>query len=75
MDQCWDRSIIMITLIISIVCFLVLFGVCFFAPIQNANTKTLIMSAIVMLMLLVTIVDELILPKYPLTRVKSSEHF
>jgi hypothetical protein len=62
----------MITLIISIVCFLLLFVVCFFAPVQNSNTKTLIMAGIVMAMLLVTIVDELVLPKYPLTRVKSS---
>lgn len=63
----------MITLIISILCFVGLVLLCLVVPLQN--NKTLIMAGIVMLMLLVTIVDELIIPKYPLAKVQSSEHF
>lgn len=63
----------MITLIISIICFLALFALCCFIPLKNY--KTLTMAGIVMIMLLTTIVDELVLPKYPLTKVKSAQHF
>jgi len=57
------------TLIASFICFILLFILCCFLPIKN---KTLIMAGIVLLMLLITIVDELVLPKYPLTKIKSA---
>jgi hypothetical protein len=63
----------MITLIISIICFIALVALSFFIGVKN--NKTFIMAGIVMLMLLVTIVDELILPKYPVNKVQGLESF
>ena len=62
----------MITLIISILCFI---GLIVLGFVIGVNNKTFIMAGIVMLMLLVTIVDELIIPKYPLAKVQTPEHF
>lgn len=53
----------MFILIAAGLCALVLFVLYRFAPVMNS--KTLLMSTIVMVMLILTVIDELVLPNYP----------
>lgn len=63
----------MITLIIGLILMIALVVLAFVMPLSNM--KTLIMSGIVMLMLLLTVVDEIVTPKNLVKKVQSSSIF
>lgn len=63
----------MITFIIGLILMIALVVLAFVMPLSNM--KTLIMSGIVMLMLLLTVVDEIVTPKNLVKKVQSSSIF
>jgi hypothetical protein len=60
----------MLIVILASLCALALLGLYRFT--SSMNSKTLIMSTIVMVMLILTVIDELVLPNYPS---QPAEHF
>jgi hypothetical protein len=60
----------MFIVLLASLCAFTLFVLYRFAP--SMNSKTLLMSTIVMVMLILTVIDELVLPNYPS---QPAEHF